>query len=73
MLEVLKEKWLWILILASISVIVGSMIIVLCILLLPFPLNTIALVGIIILWGVVSGYKEWLIKEKERERKGQIA
>jgi len=67
MLSILKEKWLWILILGLILVMLGSLLIVYCIILLPFPLNTIALVALIVLWGVASGYREWLKKEKEKE------
>lgn len=71
MLEVLKEKWFWITILAMILVVFGSMLIIYCILLLPYPLNTIGILGLVLLWGVVSGYKEWLRKEKEREIKSE--
>jgi hypothetical protein len=66
MSEILKEKWLWIIILSLILITVGSFLIVYLILILPFPLNTILFVGLLILWGVVSGYKEWLKKEREK-------
>jgi len=65
----LKEKWLWIIILSLILITLGSLLIVYLILILPFPLNTIFFVGLIILWGIVSGYKEWLQKERSKEEK----
>lgn len=64
----LKEKWLWIIILALISITLGALLIVYLILILPFPLNTVVFVGLIILWGIVSGYKEWLQKERSKEK-----
>lgn len=67
--EILKEKWIWIIISALILITLGSLLIVYLILILPFPLNTVVFLGLMILWGVVAGYKEWLRKEGDREKK----
>jgi hypothetical protein len=66
MSEILKEKWLWIIILSLVLIALGSLLLVYLILILPFPLNTICFVGLLVLWGIFSGYKEWLRKEREK-------
>lgn len=68
--EILTSKWYWIIVSIGITVFVVPYILVLVILYLPPPLNAIATIGIIIAWGIVAGYKDWLIsKEKEKEAK----
>jgi hypothetical protein len=67
--SVLLDKWVWITILSVSLVIVGPLILVWGILSLPTELRVVATICIIILWGVVSGYKDWLVsKEREKER-----
>jgi hypothetical protein len=65
--DVLKEKWFWIIVGSLILILIGSLIIILVIVLLPPPLNAILTICIIIGWGIVSGYKEW-VKSREKER-----
>jgi glucan phosphoethanolaminetransferase (alkaline phosphatase superfamily) len=62
--DILSEKWFWIIVISLVAILVGSMLIVLIIVLLPPPFNAILTICIIIAWGVVAGYKEWL-KEKK--------
>jgi len=64
--EILTEKWFWIIVLSLILITVVPLLIVYLILLLPAPLNGIVTICIIIAWGVVAGYKEWI---KERGKK----
>lgn len=68
--SLLSEKWLWIIIIAIIAIITTPLIVVYFILLLPFPYNTIATIGLVAIWGVVAGYKDWIIsKRKEKKQK----
>lgn len=70
MSEILTEKWLWIIILVLTVIIVAPLVIIWFILVLPFPLNTILTILLIVGWGIAAGYKEWVIaKRKEEERK----
>lgn len=62
------DKWLWITILSVLLVIALPLVVVWGILNLPADIRIVATIGIIILWGVVSGYKDWILsKERERE------
>jgi uncharacterized membrane protein len=63
------DKWLWITILSTLLVIVLPLVVVWGILNLPADMRIIATVFIIILWGVVSGYKDWILsKGREKEK-----
>jgi len=64
-LVLLKEKWLWIIICCLILIFILPFFIVMVLLTLPEPLNAIATLSLIILWGVVAGYKDWLIDRKK--------
>jgi hypothetical protein len=69
MSRVFVDKWFWITVLSVFLVIVGPLILVWGILNLPVELRIIATICIIILWGVVSGYKDWIVsKEREKEK-----
>lgn len=72
MASILAEKWLWILIVALILITLVPLVMVLVILILPFPFNTLATILVVLGWGVVAGYKEWIIsKRKEEKQKSQ--
>lgn len=69
MASVFLDKWIWITIFSVVLVIVLPLVIVWGILNLPVELRIIATICIIILWGVVSGYKDWIVsKEQEKEQ-----
>jgi amino acid transporter len=72
MSEVLTERWLWIIIITVCLVIATPLAVVWVILNLPFPFNTIAIILLVVLWGVVAGYKEWVI-EKRKEKEEELA
>ena len=45
---------------------------IMIILLLPTPLNALATMGIAIAWGIVAGYKDWILSKRgEEERKSK--
>jgi len=62
------SKWTWIIIASVILILVIPLIVVWTILQLSPELRLVATISIIVLWGVVSGYKDWIIaKRKEGE------
>jgi len=65
---VLKEKWLWITILALIVIGGMAFVIIWAILLLPTEGKVIATFLILIGWGVAAGYKEWVQHKREEQR-----
>lgn len=69
MSSVLKEQWFWIIILSVCMVIATPLLVIWIILQLPFPYNLAATFILVIIWGIVAGYKEWIIeKRKEKEK-----
>lgn len=73
MSEVLLDKWTWIILFSIISIIVVPLVVVFLILQLPPIWAFVATIIIILLWGVASGYKDYVIsKRNEKEKsKGQ--
>lgn len=67
MASVLSEEWLWIIITALILILVFPFFVLLLILNLPHPYNGLVIICIIVGWGVVSGYKDWIISKKREE------
>ena len=65
----LTEKWLWFIILSLFMILFGSWILLWIILLLPSPFGTFLLLAIIGAWGIVAGYKDWIIDKRKRGRK----
>jgi hypothetical protein len=67
--EVLKESWLWIIVAALITIMVLPLAVVWFILNLPPPLAFAATIILIISWGIVAGYKDWIMsKRKEKQQ-----
>jgi hypothetical protein len=70
---ILKEKWFWLIILLAALIFTVPFIVVYLVLFLP-PIwgPMVATIIIVVLWGVVSGYKDWLTaKRKEEEKKSR--
>jgi len=68
MTSVWLDKWVWITMLSVILVMVLPLVVVWGILNLPADLRIVATICIIVLWGVASGYKDWVLsKEREKE------
>ncbi|MEM2506836.1 MAG: hypothetical protein QXF61_07345 [Nitrososphaeria archaeon] len=69
---VLKEKLFWIIIIAIALVCFFPFLVVEIILILPPTARLVVTVLIIIGWGFVAGYREWVIaKRKEEEQKSR--
>jgi hypothetical protein len=71
--EIIFHKWLWIIIILLITILIIPFIIIWLILLLPSPYNMIATLMIIVFWGVVAGYKEWVLFKRNEELKKKQA
>jgi len=69
MLKTVFNKWVWILIIFLITICVLPILIIWLILFLPSPYNAIATTFIIFSWGIVAGYKEWILFKKKEEHK----
>ena len=69
------DRWFWITILSVLLVIVTPLVVIWGILTLPGDIRIVATVIIIILWGVVSGYKDWVLskRKEEEEKAGRVA
>ncbi|MEM2144014.1 MAG: hypothetical protein QW279_01530 [Candidatus Jordarchaeaceae archaeon] len=67
--EVVFNKWFWTIALSVFLIIFLPLAIIWFILNLPPILRIFATIAIVILWGVVSGYKDWLIAKRKEEEK----
>jgi hypothetical protein len=65
----LKERWMWIVIVSIILVLAMPLIIIWMISNLPPTLRLVLTVAIILTWGIVAGYKDWLIARRQEENK----
>ncbi len=65
----LLNKWLWITILGCWAVAVGPVVVLYLLLFLPGPTKVVGVFGLIIGWGVASGYKDWIKTRKREEEK----
>lgn len=67
---IITTKWFWIIVTSVMLTLVLPFLMVIAILYLPTPINAITLISIVIAWGIVSGYKDWIkAKNKEEELK----
>ncbi|MEM2111795.1 MAG: hypothetical protein QXX08_07955 [Candidatus Bathyarchaeia archaeon] len=68
-MSIIFEKWLWIIIVSVFLIIVGPLIVIWLIINLPTDIRVLATICIIILWGVVSGYKDWILSKEKNKLK----
>lgn len=62
------SRWTWIVVVGMILILVVPLIVVWTIIQMPPELRLVATISIIVLWGVVAGYKDWVIaKRREQE------
>lgn len=66
----MSDKWIWITIISVFLVLVVPLAVIWIILQAPPELRVIGTIAIIVIWSVVSGYKDWVIsKRREAEEK----
>lgn len=75
MSKVLKENWFWlIVVLVAVIVTVPFVVIYLVFLLPPIWGPAAFMVVLIVVWALVSGYKDWVTaKRKEEEEKSRLS
>ena len=61
------NRWLWITILACCVIAVAPFMVIGLLLVLPYPLKTVGVFGIIIGWSIAAGYKDY-VQTNRRER-----
>jgi hypothetical protein len=62
------DKWAWITVLSVVLVMVVPLVLVWLILQMPGIFRLVATIAIFVVWGIVSGYKDWVVsKHKEAE------
>jgi len=67
-----SDKWVWITVFSVVLVIVVPLIVIWGILNMPPELRLIATLGIVVLWAVVSGYKDWVISKRQEAEKPPV-
>ena len=68
MTSILTERWLWILIITLILIMCTPFLILWFIVSLPPPFSMIATLCLIIGWGIVAGYKDWIMSKSKKEK-----
>jgi len=71
MAEVLKEPWLWVIVVAVILIGILPFAVVLLLLNLPPPLAFAATLILVACWGIAAGYKDWIINKRKEEKQKQ--
>jgi len=61
----LSDKWVWITIFSVVLVIVLPLIVIWGILNMSPELAFISTLGILVIWALVSGYKDWVISKRQ--------
>lgn len=66
---IIKQKWYWIIVLGVSLILLVPLLVAWVLLNLPPFLSLIMTIGIVITWGVVGGYHDWI--KNERKEYGQ--
>lgn len=69
MLDTLKERWFWYIVLALTLIIGSPLLIIWVIINLPPIFQLLATIILVVLWGVAAGYKDWVIEKRKEEEK----
>lgn len=64
----LTIKWFWIIVGVSFLVLFLPFLSIYLLLILPWPFNTLGLIGIVIGWGIAAGYKDWILARIKEEK-----
>ena len=68
MRDIFFSRWLWIIVISVVLIISVPLLVIWAILNLPPYLRLFATIALVILWGIASGYKDWVAsKRKETE------
>jgi hypothetical protein len=67
---ILKERWFWIIVVAAMSIVTVPFLILILLLNLPPILSFVTFILLIISWGLVAGYRDWLRARRKEEAEG---
>jgi len=67
LVSAILDKWTWIVILSIVLVLVVPLIVVWTVLQMAPEFRVVATISIIVLWGIFSGYKDWVIAKRKEE------
>jgi hypothetical protein len=62
---IIKQKWYWIIVLGVSLILLVPLLVVWVLLNLPPFLSLVLTIGIVITWGVVGGYRDWIKNERK--------
>jgi uncharacterized membrane protein len=62
---IIKQKWYWIIVLGVSLILLVPLLVAWVLLNLPPFLSLIMTIGIVITWGVVGGYRDWIKNERK--------
>lgn len=65
----LFNRWLWIIIFGMSAILIGPFIAVYGIFALPLSYRGLAIILIVIGWGIAAGYKDWVISKRKEKTK----
>lgn len=68
---ILKERWYWFIVVGVVLVVAVPLFLVWVILNLDPAIRVVFTILIILAWGLVSGYKDWLISKRKEQGKVQ--
>jgi hypothetical protein len=63
---ILKERWFWLIVVSAMLIVTLPFLILILILNLPPILSFVTLILLLIAWGIVAGYRDWL-RDKGKE------
>lgn len=66
---ILTSKWFWIIVSLTLFGVLTPLIFILSLLYIPFPYNSLVIILLVICWGIVAGYKDWIISKKREEER----
>jgi len=63
------NEWTWVIVISTFLILVVPLIVVWTLVQLSPEFRLVATIAILVLWGVVSGYKEWIIAKRKEEKR----
>lgn len=64
---ILKERWFWIIVAAAMVIVTVPFLLLILLLNLPPILSFVTFILILIAWGMVAGYRDWLRARRKEE------
>jgi len=64
---ILKERWFWLIVVSAMLIVTLPFLILILILNLPPILSFVTLILVLIAWGIVAGYRDWLRDQRKEE------